>query len=498
MTANTAVATGRMPRVLSTLDGFAIAISNVGPTVSIGVGLGVLSSVVGAQMPIVFILAALPMLGIAASYVYLSREEPNCGTSYVWLRKAFSPWIGFLSGFVGIASSIVFLAYAAPLAGQITVSIAQSLGAPVDPGNSLLTLLVGLGWLTLVTFLAIRGTEVAARVQTVLVAIEFAIVLGLGIVAMTAGTASPVRAAWFNPGEIASPGLLVGGLVLTVYVFWGWDSAFNVSEETTTPSQAARAGIGTIIAVLGMFLFASVMFLRALTPKELVDHGALALPYLGEKLFGPLGSAVAALALQFSTIAVLQAVVIATARIALSMGRDRTLGTVWTTLHPRFGTPARGTFLIAVISAVLAIGATAVGPLQTVIVGVVSAIGILISLTYGFGGLASAWRFREMLRRDPRRSLLTVVLPFLSALALFFIGGAFAWQQAVSTDHWAFDAANGWFLLTIPVAILVLGGAVAVYARFIRKPGYFIDPNFVDITESRERQDDNTDGRQRR
>lgn len=482
MKRNLASATPGMPRVLSTVDSFAIAVSNVGPTVSIGVGLGIIVAVVGAQMPAAFLLAALPMLGIAVSYVYLSREEPNCGTAYVWLRKAFSPWIGFVSGFVGIAGSVMFLAYGAPLAGEITLSIAQSLGLPVDPLNSLLATIVGLAWLALVTFLAVRGTEVAARVQTILIAIEFLIVLVIGVVAISTGTASPIKAVWFNPAAIGSPGLLVSGLILAVYVFWGWDSAFAVSEETTNSRQASRAGIATILAVLAMFIFASIMFLRVLTPDELVKHGALALPYLGERLFGPVGATLGALALQLSTIAVLQAVVIATARIALSMGRDGTLGPVWTKLHPKFGTPAKGTILISASAAVLALGAMAVGPLQTVITGVVSGIGILVSLTYGFIGLASAWRFRGMLRTSPR-SLLTVVLPFVSALALLFIGGAFAWQQIASTDHWALDASNGWFLVSIPIVILVLGLGLAVFTRYVRKPAYFVDPDFRDITD---------------
>jgi amino acid transporter len=478
----------RAPRKLSTLDSFAIGISNVGPTLSVGVGLGVLVAVVGAQMPATFVLAALPMLGIAVAYAYLNREEPNCGTSYVWLRKAFNPWIGFLTGFIGVAASVVFLAYGAPLAGQITVSLIRAVGVhtiagiQVDPSNNFQNTIVGLLWLALVTSLAVRGTQVAARVQVALVGIEIAIVGVIGVVAITVGKASPVRLEWFNPLQVPSPALLISGLVLTVYVFWGWDSAFNVNEETANPRQAARAGFATIIVVLAMFVFAAIMFLRALTSKELLHSGFLALPYLGGKLFGPAGEALAAVALLFSAVALLQAVVIAIARVTLSMGRDRTLGPVWAQLHPKHGTPARGTLLLAGIAAAISIAAATIGPLQTVITGLVSGIGILVSLIYGLGGLAAAWRFRRMLATSPGRAILTVILPFLSALTLFSLGGVFTWQEVASTNHWTFSATNGWFIVSVPLIIILLGVIAAAGARFWRRSPYFTDPNFVEFT----------------
>lgn len=63
------------------------------------------------------------------------------------------------------------------------------------------------------------------------VVIEFVIVFGFGIVVMIVGMVLLVCVVWFNLGEIVLLGLLVGGFVLIVYVFWGWDSVFNVSEE---------------------------------------------------------------------------------------------------------------------------------------------------------------------------------------------------------------------------------------------------------------------------
>ncbi|MDX6585398.1 MAG: hypothetical protein QOI10_4582 [Solirubrobacterales bacterium] len=53
------------------------------------------------------------------------------------------------------------------------------------------------------------------------------------------------------------------------------------------------------------------------------------------------------LALLFSVAASLLAALIPTARQALAMGRDATLGPLWTRVHPRYGTPAAGTLCCA-------------------------------------------------------------------------------------------------------------------------------------------------------
>lgn len=474
------VATGRtdppeqLPRTLSTLGGLALAVSNVGPTISIGVGLGILAGAVGAQMPIVFILAFLPMLGIAVSYAFLNREEPSCGTAYVWLRRAISPWVGYLVGWVGIAGNVIFLSYAAPLAGQITLALAQALGLPgANPESGPQATLVGVGWLALTTVLAVRGTDVAVRAQLLLVGLEVLVVGTLCATALAVGDAAPVQAAWFDPTQITSGTALASGLVLAVYVFWGWDSAFSVTEETTTPAQASRAGLLTLVAVLVMFVLSAVAFQRALTPGELAEHGALGLPYLGEKLFGAPGALAATLALLMSAVAVLQSVVIAGARVTLAMSRDRTLGPVWARLHPRYGTPAIGTLLLGGISVLLTLLSAFLGPLQTVIVGVVTAIGLLVSLSYGLAGGAAAWRFRGLLRTDPLRGLLAVVFPALSALALVIIGGLLAITQLQSTDHLELDATNGWFLTALPAAIVMIGLVLAAWTKYHRRAPYF-------------------------
>jgi len=61
------------------LDGWAVAASSTAATPSIGIGMGLLAGVVGVQLPILLILAFLPMLASPGGVRPLNRDEPNCG-----------------------------------------------------------------------------------------------------------------------------------------------------------------------------------------------------------------------------------------------------------------------------------------------------------------------------------------------------------------------------------------------------------------------------------
>ncbi|MGR7001534.1 amino acid permease [Yinghuangia aomiensis] len=84
---------------------------------------------------------------------------------------------------------------------------------------------------------------------------------------------------------------------MAAYTFWGWETAFSVSEENVDRKVAGKAGLLSIAIAAGMFIFASVAFQRSLTADEFAEHGANALPYLTDKMFGGQGALVAYLAM---------------------------------------------------------------------------------------------------------------------------------------------------------------------------------------------------------
>ncbi len=85
--------------------------------------------------------------------------------------------------------------------------------------------------------MVVRGIRVTANFQWILVFIEYLIVLAFAIFAFVKiigghAAANAVSANWFNPLQLHPLSVLVTGMALAVFFFWGWDTAANVNEES--------------------------------------------------------------------------------------------------------------------------------------------------------------------------------------------------------------------------------------------------------------------------
>jgi amino acid transporter len=259
-------------------------------------------------------------------------------------------------------------------------------------------------------------------------------------------------------------------LVLAVFFYWGWDASFTVNEETKDPQDAARGGLIALFVVLGLFVYAAVAFERLLSTEELAGYGAQGLNYLGLRLASEPLASLPLMALMFSAVASLQSSVIPTARGAFAMGRDQTLGRAWTRISPRFGTPATGTAILMTAGAAVAVLGLGIPRINDLILTAVNSVGLIVAFYYGLTAFACAARFR---RARGLRFVQAVLVPSVSGLALFGIGGYLAYLYATMSDHFEASPDNGWFMLAVPAAIVGSGLLVAGYARFVRRSPYF-------------------------
>ncbi|MGX1365665.1 amino acid transporter [Streptomyces canus] len=465
-------------RSLGVVDGVAIAASSTAATTSIAIGMGTIATIVGLQAPVLLLLAFLPVLGIATAYARLNRSEPNCGNGYVWVGKSLGPWPGFLTGWVTLVGSVIFCAYTSAIMGSVVLAFANKAGLhsvagiALDPTSTGVTTAVGLVILLALTALAVTGVRAATRFQFALLVFEYTVLLAFCGWALITGDHA-LSLSWFNPFEISSGTSFAQGMVLAVFFFWGWDAAFSVNEETKSPGDAARGGLIALFAMLGLFLFASVAFQREMSLAELVRNGPQALPYLGEKLAAEPWATLPLVALMFSAVASVQATLIPTARGLFAMSRDRTMGPVWTRVHPRWGTPAAGTVVIMIIAAVIAVLAVAIPKLSDMLLAAVNAIGLIVALYYGLTALACAVRFRSARHEGPREALLAIGVPAVSGLILLGLGGYLGYSYLTMSDHFELSPDNGWFMFSLPAVIVLAGLVMAAVAKYVRHSPYF-------------------------
>ncbi|PJN39672.1 amino acid transporter [Streptomyces sp. CB02959] len=468
-----------MPRSVGVGGAVVIAASSTAATSSIGIGLGLTAGVVGLHLPAIMLVAFLPVLAIAGAYGRLNRVEPDAGSSYRWVGRILNPWLGFLTGWVNVVGTVVFMAYTTAVTGS---AVLQLLGEAtvhrvgrlaLDPDSTLQSTLVGLVVLIAAALVAIRGLDLAARLQKYLLVFEYAVLLGFCGYGLFAGD-QPWSLEWFNPFGIPSMSALAQGMVLAVFCYWGFESVFSVGEEVRDARDASRGGFISLTLMMLLFVFAGTAFQRVLPLGELADNGAHGLTYFGSKLAHQPLAALPLIALTFSAAASLQASVIPTARGMYAMGRDGTLGRVWTRLHPRHRTPAAGTLLITGVAILLALLSLVIPTVGALISAAVNAIGIVVALYYALTAIAAAVHFRPLLRTSPGEALRVVVAPLLGALVLLAVGGYLAWDFFRSTDHFALAADNGWFELAVVALMLVSGLLAAAWARWRRRAPYFL------------------------
>ncbi|MFB6678526.1 amino acid transporter, partial [Streptomyces sp. NPDC056390] len=150
-----------------------LSVASAAPAYSLAATLAFIVAFVGFQAPSIVVLAFVPILFVSFGYAALNRQEPDCGTIFTWATRVLGPRVGFMGGWAIITSFTLVMASLAQVAGQYVFILFGAKGIGSDP-SSPWVLLVGLGWIALMTAVCYRGIEVAAAVQRALLFLEFA------------------------------------------------------------------------------------------------------------------------------------------------------------------------------------------------------------------------------------------------------------------------------------------------------------------------------------
>src|SRR5207244_2511008 len=161
----------------------------------------------------------------------------------------------WLTGWAIVVADIVVMATLAYIAGVYTFLL---FGLDAASTNLLDVSIVAAVWIVVMTWICYVGIELPARIQFVLLTIEIITLAAFSIVALVKVYGSPgpasidVSASWLNPFSIGF-GPLVDGVLLGVFIYWGWDSGVCVNEESenasTGPGKAAVVSTLLLVAI---------------------------------------------------------------------------------------------------------------------------------------------------------------------------------------------------------------------------------------------------------
>jgi len=485
--------TGTLGLISSTV----IATASVAPAYSLAATLAFIVAAVGLQAPAIAVLAFVPMLFCSIGYNEMNKADPDCGTTFTWATRAFNPKLGWAGGWGIVAADVLVMASLAQVAGQYIFLLFNANGIGGNPASGWV-LLVGVLWIVAMTYICYRGIEVSANFQKALLTIELGMLLVFSIVALIrvgsghhpAESLSP-SISWLNPFDVSSFNAFASGLILMVFIYWGWDTALSVNEETKdpgkTPGRAAMLSTIILLFSYAIIIFAAQSFagigtkgIGILNPAHASDViSVLGTAVFGSAWVGTLFSHLLLLMVLSSAAASTQTTILPTARTTLSMATYRALPKAFAKIHPKHLTPTISTLVMGGISIVLYAAMNYISG-GNVIADAVTSCGVYIALYYGLTGFTSFWYYRKTLRESARNLFMRGIIPLLGGLIMYFLGGWSLWEDydvatgnsyttyTVPGLHWQI---GGVFVI---VFITALVGLIIWVALRITMPAYFL------------------------
>src|SRR5882757_3937479 len=295
---------------------------------------------------------------VAACFAEPAARYPISGAVYQWSSRLSNKVFGWYAGWIMVIGQIVVVA-AAALALQVVLPAVwsgfQLIGtdtSPLSSDGAANAAVLGIVLLVLTTAVNLLDNKVMSLVNRIGVTAEIIGALLIIVLLFTHADRAPSVTVHSGGGGSA---LLVGSFA-AAYVFIGFDSAGEMSEETRHPRRVAPRTILTALAAAGVL--ASLLVLAALLAAPSLTDGRLGTDGLSYVLTSRLGDGLGrvllcdvALAVAVATLAIQTSAT----RMLFSMARDRALpfSATLSRVSRRTGQPPVPALAVGALSAAL-------------------------------------------------------------------------------------------------------------------------------------------------
>lgn len=410
----------------------------------------------GTGVPATFLAMTLIMLAFSVGYVAMSRHVRNAGAFYAYAARGLGGQAG------GATAYMALIAYNAMQFGLIGLFGGIAAGVFGSMGINL----VWWGWsliaLALVGLLGYRQVDLSAKVLTVLVALEFLIVLIVDFAILGAGGTPEAGLAvnLFDTGAIFS-GSLTAAVLFCLGSFIGFEATTIYAEEARTPETTIpRATYLSVLMIGSFFVFTTWLLIAGVGAGNLMpmleglEDPTAFFFIVAETYTNPTVSMIAGILLVSSLFAALSAFHNYIARYSYVAGREGLLPAAFGRTHgdhqsPHIGSVAQSIGAVIVLAIFAGLGLDPILNMFTW-VSQVGTLGVLGMMT--ITSVAVIVFFRS--GRATGSAMATLVLPIVSGviMAALFVYIFLNFGDLTGTT----GGALGWILPSlIPLAALV-------------------------------------------
>jgi APA family basic amino acid/polyamine antiporter len=426
---------GSLLRILGMAFGIAVVVGGM-----VGQGIFRTPGIIAAAVHSPGLILSLWVMGAllaginAFAYVELGTAIPCAGGTYDFVRRAFGPLAGVVTGWGAWLILVTLEAFL----GIVVAEFLQRLGVfshihPSVVAIGVIIIFSGLNW---------TSTRVAGDSQIIFSAVKGAALIALIILlfARPASGAPPSAVEMGGPIGIAA---LAAAMRQVINTYNGWDEVVYFGEEMKAPERTLPRAVGTGIASVAiLYLLVNVALLKVLTPAQMAGSKLVAADAV-KLVAGATGELVLTIFALISVAAITNLAIMKSARISFALARagqlPSKLGEVAPSGIPRWALAA---------SSVLAIGFAATGTYETVV-----AMNVAVGLVVVIAVNLSAIRLRRSEPDLPR----PFRMPWFPLPPLISIALNAALLAALIYDDPRHSLAGLFALAVVAVAYFVIG-----------------------------------------
>jgi amino acid transporter len=382
----------KLRRNLGLVEAVGLSISMIGPTVGMAFNVTLMAGVAGTAAPLAFVIGALALLVVGASFVVFARRVSHAGSVYAYITSEFGPMVGFVAGW---ALLVTYLVFGSAVAALVGVFLDAAL-ANYDVAAPKLWTMHGTWAIAVGMVFGYRDMRLAARLMLALETISVMAIILLGLLILRAVAArGGLTWAPFVPDKDFGWSGVGYALVFAVMSFGGFEGAATLGEEAGNPTRSIPiALLATVILGGAFYVFSSytqILGYGLAEMKALAADSAplntLALRY-GSRGFATLLDLAAAISAFSCTLSAVST----SSRLLFALGRAG-LAPRFGEVNARFGTPGAavmacgGLMLVGVLTLAPVIGpSTYFDDLGTI--GTLSLILVYMCVTVGAAAYA--------------------------------------------------------------------------------------------------------------
>ncbi|MCU0326535.1 MAG: APC family permease [Spirosomaceae bacterium] len=399
--------------------GFGIAVT-IGGTIGTGIlrKPGPIAANLGDSwlIMIVWVIVSIyAFLGVLCT-LELGISVPKAGAWYVYARRAFGDYVGFVVGITSWLGTVAALGFGAYTMSEYIALLqprAESYIRLIAIG--ILIVLMGFHWI---------GTKSAGKSQEVMSFLKAVGLFAFVAICFLYGGDVKAQALIDTTQKVAQPALLTGLIVSlqsVFYTFDGWHTAAYFAEENTDPAKnLPKSMIGGVLLIIAIYLLVNLAILYIL-PMEVLANSKLAAADAIKLIFGEKSSKIVTFFLMISILGIVNAQIMFAPRVIYSMSRDGLFVKAVQKVN-KGGTPALAMPLTAIGSILLIIsGKDTCGKLSDI-----ATFFFVIGYAAGFASLLMLRKKEPDLPR-PYKVIGYPVLPWILIVVsiLFLIGAVY-------------------------------------------------------------------------